>query len=232
MATADDPETKVSILNHLEQWVAEPEVQATVRRALDDKVRNVRVEAIRLLRLAGAQAIPESAGESETRLEDNGYEMIAGARQDRTVAILETTRGRIEIDLFRQDAPVTVSNFVQLAKSGYFEGQSFMRVVPFFVVQTGDPRNDQEGGPGYTIRCEINERPFERGSVGMALAGKDTGGSQFFITLAPQPDLDGGYTCFGRVIAGMQVVDRLTPDDRIRRVTIEEDRAALNFRRF
>jgi cyclophilin family peptidyl-prolyl cis-trans isomerase len=232
MATADDPETKVSILNHLEPWMAEPEVQATVRRALDDRVRNVRVEAIRLLRLAGAQAIPESAGESETRLETNGYEMIAAARQDRTVAILETGRGRIEIDLFRQDAPVTVSNFVQLAKSGYFEGQSFMRVVPFFVVQTGDPRNDQEGGPGYTIRCEINERPFERGSVGMALAGKDTGGSQFFITLAPQPHLDGGYTCFGRVIAGMQVVDRLTPDDRIRSVTIEEDRAALNFRLF
>ena len=80
---------------------------------------------------------------------------------------------------------------------------------------------------GKIVQTHPPERPFERGSVGMALAGKDTGGSQFFITLAPQPHLDGGFTCFGRVIAGMQVVDLLTPDDRIRSVTIEEDRAAL-----
>jgi cyclophilin family peptidyl-prolyl cis-trans isomerase len=82
-----------------------------------------------------------------------------------------------------------------------------MRVVPYFVIQGGDPRNDQECGPGYTIRCEINMRPFERGSLGMALSGKDTGGSQFFITLSPQPHLDGGYTCFGHVISGMPAVE-------------------------
>ncbi len=107
-----------------------------------------------------------------------------------------------------------------------------MRVVPFFVVQGGDPRNDQEGGPGYSIRCEINMRPFERGSLGMALAGKDTGGSQFFITLAPQPHLDGGYTCFGRVISGMTAVDRLAAGDRIRKIRVQDDVTVLDSRRF
>ncbi|PYV16648.1 MAG: peptidyl-prolyl cis-trans isomerase, partial [Acidobacteria bacterium] len=106
------------------------------------------------------------------------------------------------------------------------------RVVPYFVIQGGDPRNDMEGGPGYTIRCEINLRPFERGSVGMALAGKDTGGSQFFITLSPQPHLDGGYTCFGRVRSGMSAVDRMTAGDRIVRVTISEDGTWIDFRRY
>jgi cyclophilin family peptidyl-prolyl cis-trans isomerase len=109
---------------------------------------------------------------------------------------------------------------------------SFMRVVPNFVIQSGDPRNDQEGGPGYSIRCEINMRPYERGSVGMALAGKDTGGSQFFITMSAQPHLDGGYTCFGRVISGMPAVDHMVPGDRIVKVRIEEDITALDYRRY
>ncbi len=106
------------------------------------------------------------------------------------------------------------------------------RVVPFFVIQGGDPRNDMEGGPGYTIRCEINMRPFREGSVGMALAGKDTGGSQFFITLSPQPRLDGGYTCFGRVISGMPVARRITAGDRIRKVRVQDDVTALDYRRY
>ncbi len=232
IAAAEDVETKASILEHLEPWIRQPEVQTTLRAGLSDRLRNVRIVAAGLLRKAGAEGIPEYAGEAERRLPRNTYEMLAGARSDRTVAILETNRGNIEVDLFRADAPLTVANFVGLAKRGFFDGQSFMRVVPFFVVQSGDPRNDQEGGPGYSIRCEINMRPYERGSVGMALAGKDTGGSQFFITLAPQPHLDGGYTCFGRVISGMLVADRLVPGDRIKKVTIEEDITAFDYRRF
>jgi cyclophilin family peptidyl-prolyl cis-trans isomerase len=93
-------------------------------------------------------------------------------------------------------------------------------VVPDFVVQDGDPRGDGEGGPGYTIRDEINMRPYLRGTVGMALDWEDTGGSQFFITHSPQPHLDGRYTVFGHVVAGMDVVDRLVPWDVIRRVRI------------
>jgi peptidyl-prolyl cis-trans isomerase B (cyclophilin B) len=158
--------------------------------------------------------------------------MLASSRKDRTIAILETSRGTMEIELFWEDAPLTVRNFVLLSRQGFYDGLTFMRVVPFFVIQGGDPRNDQEGGPGYSIRCEINMRPFRKGSVGMALAGKDTGGSQFFITLAPQPHLDGGYTCFGQVISGMQVAERIVEGDRILRVTIEDDVTALDYRRF
>ena len=106
-------------------------------------------------------------------------------------------------------APLTCLNFLQLAGQGFFDGLPFHRVVPDFVVQGGDPRGDGSGGPGYTIRDEINRLRYDRGAVGMALAGPDTGGSQFFITLSPQPHLDGGYTVFGEVVAGDEVLDQI-----------------------
>jgi len=118
------------------------------------------------------------------------------------------------------DAPLTVSNFIDLARRGFFNGIPIHRVVPDFVVQDGDPRGDGEGGPGYTIRDEINERPYLRGTVGMALDWRDTGGSQFFITHSPQPHLDAKYTVFGSVVNGMDVVDQIQPFDILRRVTI------------
>ena len=121
------------------------------------------------------------------------------------------------------DAPLTVDNFVTLARKGYFDGLSVHRVVPDFVIQSGDPRGDGEGGPGYTIRDELNERPYLRGTVGMALdLWGDTGGSQFFITHSPQPHLDAKYTVFGRVIAGMDVVDQIQQGDIIRRVRVND----------
>ena len=107
-----------------------------------------------------------------------------------------------------------------LARKGFYDGLTFHRVVPDFVVQSGDPRGDGQGGPGYTIRDEINERPYLRGTVGMALDWAGTGGSQFFITYLPQPHLDARYTAFGRVVAGMEVVDRIEQWDVIRRVRI------------
>ena len=131
---------------------------------------------------------------------------------------LDTDKGTIEIELAVLDAPLTAANFLALARSGYFSGMAIHRVVPNFVVQAGDPRGDGEGGPGYTMRDEINKLPYLRGTVGMALDGADTGGSQFFITHSPQPHLDGRYTVFGRVVAGMDVVDRLQQWDVIRRV--------------
>ncbi len=222
-AETRDAETTVAILNALQPWVKEATVQDTLRTALRDRQRNTRIAAARLLRLAGVGGVPDDPGPAEGAAAELACNTLATARKDRTVAVIETTRGNIEIELFREDAPLTVANFTSLAKQGFYDGLSFMRVVPFFVIQGGDPRNDQEGGPGYTIRCEINMRPYERGSVGMALSGKDTGGSQFFITLAPQPHLDGGYTCFGRVISGMQVADRIVPGDRIKKVSIQED---------
>ena len=119
------------------------------------------------------------------------------------VAIIHCKKGDIRLELFAHDAPMTVDNFIQLARHGFFNGLTFMRVVPNFVIQGGDPRNDMNGGPGYQIRDEINLHPYETGTIGMALSGKDTGGSQFFITHAPQPHLDGGYTSFGQVTDGM-----------------------------
>ncbi|MCX6549843.1 MAG: HEAT repeat domain-containing protein [Acidobacteria bacterium] len=131
---------------------------------------------------------------------------------------LDTDKGTIEIELAVLDAPLTCENFVKLAQRGFFTGQAIHRVVPNFVVQAGDDRGDGEGSPGYTIRDEINMRPYLRGTVGMALDGADTGGSQWFVTHAPQPHLDAKYTVFGRVVAGMDVVDRLQQWDVIRRV--------------
>jgi cyclophilin family peptidyl-prolyl cis-trans isomerase len=227
-----DPETKVAVLNRLEPWVREPEVQSALRSALNDRERNARIAAARLLRVAGVRDVPENPGPVEVVTTRQTYEMAAAARKDRVIAVLETTRGEIEIELFMEDAPLTAANFIWLAKRGFYDGLTFMRVVPNFVIQGGDPRNDQEGGPGYSIRCEINLRPFERGSIGMALAGKDTGGSQFFITMSAQPHLDGNYTCFGRVVSGMQAVDHMVPGDRIVRVRIEEDTTALDYRRY
>ena len=133
-------------------------------------------------------------------------------------ATINTVRGPIRLELFGADAPITVWNFLTLARSGYYRGTRFHRVVPNFVAQDGDPRDDGNGGPGYAIRDEMNRHRYERGAVGMALSGPDTGGSQYFITHSPQPHLDGHYTVFGRVINGFDVLDRIVQGDLITRV--------------
>jgi cyclophilin family peptidyl-prolyl cis-trans isomerase/HEAT repeat protein len=135
-------------------------------------------------------------------------------------AFIETARGTIEIELTVLDAPQTAQNFIALARKGYFNGLQIHRVVPNFVIQGGDPRGDGSGGPGYSIRDELNDRPYLRGTVGMALSGPDTGGSQFFITQSPQPHLDAKYTVFGHVVSGMEIVDRIQQLDVIQRVRI------------
>jgi cyclophilin family peptidyl-prolyl cis-trans isomerase/HEAT repeat protein len=137
------------------------------------------------------------------------------------LARIETDRGVMELVLFPADAPVTVHNFVMLANRRYFDGLRFHRVVPNFVVQAGDPRGDGNGGPGYAIRDELNPHRYGRGTLGMALSGPNTGGSQFFVTHAAQPHLDGGYTVFGQLLRGSDVLDRLVQGDRIVRITID-----------
>lgn len=135
-------------------------------------------------------------------------------------AFIETTKGTIEIELTVLDAPQTTRNFIALARRNYFNGLQVHRVVPNFVVQDGDPQGDGSGGPGYTIRDELNDRPFVRGTVGMALSGPDTGGSQYFIMHSPAPHLDAKYTVFGYVVNGMDVVDRIQQLDVIQQVRI------------
>ena len=129
--------------------------------------------------------------------------------------VIATRRGAVRIMLDGVRTPMTADHLSRLAKSGYFRDLRFHRVVPSFVAQGGDPRGDGSGGPGYAIRDELSRSPYVRGAVGMALSGPDTGGSQFFLTLAPQPHLDGHYTVFGHVTAGLAAMDKLTQGDAI-----------------
>ncbi len=136
-------------------------------------------------------------------------------------ATIRTRRGDVVLELFGADAPITVWNFMNLARTGYYKGTGFHRVVPNFVAQDGDPRDDGSGGPGYAIRDEMNPRRYDRGALGMALSGPDTGGSQYFITHAPQPHLDGHYTVFGRVLRGFPALDAIVQGDRILSITVQ-----------
>ena len=130
----------------------------------------------------------------------------------------------IHIDLFPEEAPGTVKNFVDLANKGYYNGLTFHRVISGFVAQGGCPNGTGTGGPGYQIPCEAADNPHKhvRGSLSMAHAGKDTGGSQFFIVYAPQPHLDQKHTIFGMVTTGMEVVDAIVPGAVMAQVTIVE----------
>jgi cyclophilin family peptidyl-prolyl cis-trans isomerase/HEAT repeat protein len=218
----DSNDAALSILGALARQPA-PEATEAVRAALEVPDYLVRRRAAEILR-GGARA-----GEGGRRVEtantrnreaDYGRALARVGRE--VTAKIETEKGAFTIELLPEAAPLTVDNFVELARRRYFNGVAFHRVVPNFVVQGGDPRGDGNGGPGYQIRCEINTVAYDRGAVGMALSGKDTGGSQWFVTHSPQPHLDGGYTVFGRVTSGMEVVDRLVRGDRIRFVTVAE----------
>jgi len=190
-----------------------------------DPARAVRARAAKLLHEAGGEAIdpgPEQVSRAplDYRAAIAPYDPRPGVPLYTPRAFLKTRHGTIEIHLDVVEAPLTTASFLSLARRGFYDGLSFHRVEPGFVVQGGCPRGDGNGGPGYALRCEITRRAYGRGAVGMALSGKDTGGSQFFITLSPQPHLDGGYTLFGQVVDGMDVVDRIRPGDVIERVTV------------
>jgi peptidyl-prolyl cis-trans isomerase B (cyclophilin B) len=132
-----------------------------------------------------------------------------------TSATLHTSEGAIELELFDDDAPKTVSNFLTLARDGFYDGIAFHRVIPDFMVQGGCPRGDGTGGPGYEFEDEANEHHVIRGALAMANRGPNTNGSQFFIVTAEEcPWLDGKHTVFGRVLGGMDVVDRMSERPR------------------
>ena len=132
-----------------------------------------------------------------------------------TTATLQTSKGAIEVELFDDDAPKTVGNFVKLARDGFYNGVVFHRVIPDFMIQGGDPTGTGRGGPGYTFEDELNDHKVERGALAMANAGPNTNGSQFFIVTADScPWLDGKHTVFGRVTNGLDVVDTISHVDR------------------
>jgi len=139
-------------------------------------------------------------------------------------ATIETDKGTIDVKLYPEHAPKTVNNFVALARDGFYDGLTFHRVIPNFMVQGGDPTGTGRGGPGYQFEDEVDDNPLkhETGSLSMANAGPNTNGSQFFITHAPQPHLNGRHTVFGKVMDGQDVVDAIEQGDAMKSVTIAE----------
>jgi cyclophilin family peptidyl-prolyl cis-trans isomerase len=218
------PDYEVEALQSILELVASTEwerKEQILLRYLGSSEISLRKRAKDLLAKNGIEAreqppVDEATAESMLDACRQRAEAILG-RPERT-ALIDTSRGPITVRLFASDCPATVENFLRLAGDGFYDGLLWHRVVPAFVAQAGCPRGDGWGGPGYTIRCEVNHRTYRRGSIGMALAGKDTGGSQFFICHRAAPQLDGRYTLFGEVTEGMDVVDALTQDDWIIRV--------------
>ena len=202
------------------------------RGASEERERETAVAILEKTAASGSYVLRRTSGEALGKLDrpvprlapadtgrdlDDYREIVQRTWRPRTVEI-RTVRGAVRVRLACPEAPLTCLNFLQLTEQGFFNGLPFHRVVPDFVIQGGDPRGDGYGGPGYDLRDEINRLRYERGAVGMALSGPDTGGSQFFIALSPQPHLDGGYTVFGRVVQGDEVLDRIQADDRIEQV--------------
>ena len=196
------------------------EAKAVIHRALADQEWPVRWHAAELLHSLGEpDAMPElPAPMRQPVAYFDSAQLLHPTFSPH--AFIETRLGTIEIELNVVEAPLTSQQFVDLARTGFFNGLKVHRLVPNFVIQTGDPRGDGEGGPGFTVMDELSPLPYVRGTVGMALDWRDTGGSQFFITVSPQPQLDGKYTVFGRVVQGLGLLDQVSQWDVIERVRI------------
>jgi len=231
--TPTDPlnDAALSIIDALGKQKTEPANKA-IATVLGWKDHLVRRRAVNVLKANGVGDLSIHIGIVQTRNTTADYRR-ALARVGRKVhAVVTTTKGSFTMELLPEAAPLTVDNFVQLAQRSFFNGITIHRVVPNFVIQDGDPRGDGNGGPAqHQIRCEINDVPYDRATVGMALSGKDTGSSQWFVTHSPQPHLDGGYTVFGQVNeTGMKVVDQIVRGDKILKVTIVEGKAPVKMR--
>ena len=141
-------------------------------------------------------------------------------------ATIFTEKGNMKVELFEKDAPNTVKNFCDLAKKGFYDGLTFHRVIPDFVIQGGCPEGTGSGGPGYKIKCELDggNQFHDKGILSMAHAGKDTGGSQFFICHSRKntAHLDRRHTCFGKVVEGLEIIDSIREDDEINKIEIQE----------
>jgi len=137
-------------------------------------------------------------------------------------ALIKTAKGDLVLDLYPQDAPVTVNNFVTLSRKGFYNGLTFHRIIPDFMAQGGDPSGNGTGGPGYEFQDEFSSRTHQAGSLSMANSGANTNGSQFFICYTPQPHLNGKHTVFGQLTQGMDVLKKLVNGDKMTEVVITE----------
>jgi cyclophilin family peptidyl-prolyl cis-trans isomerase len=217
---AQDPAAVTALRRLLRLAAAQPEIIDDLTDAAT-KLKALAAEPELKLLLSAANAhVRLAAAASLTKLEGHPVRApwVEGSPSadplvpTHAVFRVRTARGDFDFAPFAE-SPLTVANFARLVGQGFYRGLTFHRVVPNFVIQGGDPRQDGNGGPGYVIPCEMNLHPYRRGVVGMALSGKDTGGSQFFVTLSAQPHLDGRYTAFGEVVRGEEVLDRILEGD-------------------
>ena len=166
---------------------------------------------------------PEPAPAPKPKTYSSPPSMIIDTSKQYT-AIIETEKGNLVLELFAKDVPVTVNNFVFLADEGFYDGSTFHRVIPGFMVQGGDPTGTGRGNPGYRFEDEFTEHTHVAGALSMANSGPNTNGCQFFITFAPQHALDGKHTVFGLLIEGMDVLEKLTPRDPNQNPQFEGDK--------
>lgn len=216
LSSDSDAETVMELLDAIAK-LRDDNAIATVEKYLNDGELSVRKKAAELYaRLTGqrasiAMALPNAQPD---------WTFFRRFAKNPIVAI-ETSKGRITLELFIEEAPFTVQNFVKLAEQRFYDGLTFHRVVSNFVIQGGDPKGDGSGGPKRSIRSEFTRRRFERGVIGMASAGKDTEGSQFFIMHSHHPHLDGRYAAFGLVKSGFETLDKIEIGDKILSVKVQ-----------
>ncbi len=221
LRTPEDVEPMTAILSALGE-TGDPSAAGLLQQAIVHPHPVIRATAAAALeKITGEKADLPPGAEPPERVIDWGYLKEIGPHPR---LLLETEKGAIVLTLFAEEAPLTVQTILQLAEAGRFDGVPFHRVVPNFVIQGGDfERGDGFGGPGFSIRSEFTRVPYERGALGMASAGKDTEGSQYFITHSMQPHLDGRYTAFGVVTEGLDIVDQIYEDDRVVKASVMRD---------
>jgi peptidyl-prolyl cis-trans isomerase B (cyclophilin B) len=168
-----------------------------------------------------SKGTPESVLPTSPKQYSSPPSMVIDSNKQYT-ATIETEKGNIVLELFAKDVPVTVNNFVFLARDGFYTNTSFHRVIPGFMAQGGDPTGTGTGSAGYRFADEFTSHKHETGTLSMANSGTDTNSCQFFITYAPQPHLDGKHSVFGQLIEGMDVLEKIENGDTIKQITIEE----------
>jgi cyclophilin family peptidyl-prolyl cis-trans isomerase/HEAT repeat protein len=218
------PDVGIEAIGAAEREASRPEAREVVEAAYRHPATLVsRLARRSLVRTFHADPAAWPLREYDTGKSVADYAALLAEARRGWAARIETPRGVFRVCLASQAAPLTVLNFVSLAGKKFFDGVAIHRVAPGYVVQDGDPTGTGSGGPGYEIRDENDTVPYEAGTVGMALAGPDTGGSQWFVAQEAEPHLDGVYTAFGRVSAGLDVVRRIEQGDRVLRLTVEAE---------
>jgi cyclophilin family peptidyl-prolyl cis-trans isomerase len=214
----DDEEAMIEIMNSITK-LGSQQTEPFLRKFINHPNVRIAKHASAKIKEVTGKDVPWRQDQSSIQRKVD-YEFLSKLKSQSPIAVIHTNKGDIEIDFYFDEAPLSVMNFVKLAEKKYYDGQNFHRVVSNFVIQAGDPTGTGWGGPGYSIRSEFSAKKYERGSVGMASAGKDTEGSQWFICHSPQPHLEGRYTVFGKVRNGMDVVDQIQVGDQIISVRI------------